>query len=235
MSSHPRKHSHTPSAQTPPIQPSGDQLQALPTPELQKRLHTSPNGLTQAEVQRRLAQYGYNELIEKKVSPLRKLLSYFWGPIPWMIETAIFLSAILGHVTDLLIISALLLTNAVVGFWEEFQASNAVEALKSRLALNATVKRDGKWVTIPARELVPGDIIRLRLGEIVPADARLLESLPVEVDQSALTGESLPVTRTPGEDVYLVHPACADPGHRCVGHAGTGLDHCRLWSAHSQH
>ena len=96
----------------------------------------------------------------------------------------------------------LLLANALVGFWEERQAGNAIDALKAKLAIKARVKRDGKWVTPAARELVPGDVIRLRLGDIVPADARLLEGDPVEVDQSALTGESLPVTRKPGEAVF---------------------------------
>ncbi len=170
--------------------------------ELQTRLSASTDGLSQAEVQRRLAQYGYNELSEKRVHPLLKFLSYFWGPIPWMIEVAVILSALVRHWVDFGIILVLLLVNAVVGFWEEYQAGNAIAALKSKLALRARVKRDGTWSVIPARELVPGDVIRLRLGEIIPADARLLEGDPVEVDQSALTGESLPVTRGMGEAVY---------------------------------
>ena len=95
----------------------------------------------------------------------------------------------------MLIILVLLLANAVVGFWEEYQAGNAIAALKAKLAIKARVRRDGKWTTPAARELVPGDVIRVRLGDIVPADARLLEGDPVEVDQSALTGESLPATR----------------------------------------
>ena len=90
----------------------------------------------------------------------------------------------------------------MVGFWEEHQAGNAIAALKAKLAVKARVKRDGKWVNPPARELVPGDVIRMRLGDIVPADARLLEGDPVEVDQSALTGESLPAERKPGEAVF---------------------------------
>ena len=92
--------------------------------------------------------------------------------------------------------------NAVIGFWEEYQAGNAIEALKKKLALNARVRRDGAWKTIPSRELVPGDIIRLRLGEIIPADAKLLEGDPIEVDQSTLTGESLPVERKKEDAVY---------------------------------
>jgi len=170
--------------------------------ELQARLGASTDGLSASEVQRRLAQYGYNELPEKRVNPLLKFLSYFWGPIPWMIEVAVILSALVRHWVDFGIILVLLLVNAVVGFWEEYQAGNAIAALKSKLALRARVKRDGTWAVVPARELVPGDVLRLRLGEIVPADARLLEGDPVEVDQSALTGESLPVTRATGEAVY---------------------------------
>jgi H+-transporting ATPase len=170
--------------------------------ELQARLGASPDGLNQAEAQRRLDQYGYNELAEEKTSPVLKLLSYFWGPIPWMIEVAAILSALVRHWADLGIILALLVVNAIVGFWEEYQAGNAIAALKAKLALQARVKRDGLWTTCPARELVPGDTIHLRIGDIVPADARLLDGDPMQIDQSALTGESLPVTRKPGDGVY---------------------------------
>ncbi len=119
-----------------------------------------------------------------------------------MIEIAIVLSAVAKHWPDFYIILVLLLTNALVGFWEEHTAGNAIAALKARLAIKARVKRDGKWITPLARELVPGDVIRVRLGDIVPADARLLEGDPIEVDQSALTGESLPVSRKAGEAVF---------------------------------
>ena len=112
------------------------------------------------------------------------------------------LSGVVRHWPDFGIILVLLVANAVVGFWEERQASNAIAALKAKLAINARVKRDGKWITPAARELVPGDVIRLRLGDIVPADARLLEGDPVQVDESALTGESLPATRKPGQAVF---------------------------------
>jgi H+-transporting ATPase len=139
---------------------------------------------------------------KKKTNPFLKVLTYFWGPIPWMIEAAIILSAVARHWPDFFIILLLLVANAVVGFWEEHQAGNAIDALKAKLAINARVKRDGKWTAQAARELVPGDVIRLRLGDIVPADARLLAGDPVEVDQSALTGESLPATREPGEAVF---------------------------------
>ena len=181
---------------------SKDDLKSLPMPEVAKKLGSSPEGLTQAEAQKRLTQYGPNEIEEKKTNPLLKFLSYFWGPIPWMIEVAVILSGVVGHWPDFFIILLLLVANGVVGFWEEREAGNAIAALKAQLAVNARVKRDGKWVTPPARELVPGDVIRMRLGDIVPADARLLEGDPVEVDQSALTGESLPAERKSGEAVF---------------------------------
>ncbi|MBE0644336.1 MAG: plasma-membrane proton-efflux P-type ATPase [Bacteroidetes bacterium] len=179
-----------------------DDLKTLPMPELQAKLGTSPDGLSQAEAQKRLIQYGPNEIEEKKTNPFLKFLTYFWGPIPWMIEAAVILSAAARHWPDFGIILLLLVSNAVVGFWEEHQAGNAIAALKAKLAVQARVKRDGKWTNPAARELVPGDVIRLRLGDIVPADARLLEGDPVEVDQSALTGESLPATRKSGEAVF---------------------------------
>ncbi len=179
-----------------------DDLKSLPLPEVEKKLESSPDGLSQAEAQKRLTQYGPNEIEEKKTNPFLKFLTYFWGPIPWMIEAAVILSGIVRHWLDFFIILLLLVSNAVVGFWEEHQAGNAIAALKAKLAINAKVKRDGKWITPAARELVPGDVIRVRLGDIVPADARLLEGDPVEVDQSALTGESLPATRKPGEAVF---------------------------------
>ncbi len=175
-----------------------DDLKSLPMPEVEKKLESSKEGLTQAEAQKRLAQYGPNEIKEEKTNLLLKFLSYFWGPIPWMIEAAVILSGVVGHWMDFFIVLLLLVSNAVVGFWEEHQAGNAIDALKARLAIKAKVKRDGKWTNPKATELVPGDVIRLRLGDIVPADARLLEGDPVEVDQSALTGESLPVTCQPG-------------------------------------
>lgn len=179
-----------------------DDLKSLPLTEVEKKLGSSPDGLSQAEAKKRLAQYGPNEIEEKKPNELLKFLSYFWGPIPWMIEAAVILSAVARHWPDFGIILILLVANAVVGFWEEHQAGNAIAALKATLAIEARVKRDGKWVTPPARELVPGDVIRVRLGDIVPADARLLDGDPVEVDQSALTGESLPATRKSGEAIF---------------------------------
>ena len=179
-----------------------DDLKTLPIAEVEKRLTSSPNGLTDIEAKKRLAQYGPNEITEKKTNLLLKFLSYFWGPIPWMIEVAVILSGVVRHWPDFFIILLLLVANAVVGFWEERQAGNAIAALKKELAIQAKVKRDGKWITPPARELVPGDVIRLRLGDIVPADARLLAGDEIAVDQSALTGESLPATHKSGDAVF---------------------------------
>ena len=168
------------------------------------RLETTASdaGLSQAEAQRRLAQFGPNELPEEKRNPLLEFLSHFWGPIRWMIEAAAVLSAVVRHWADFIIITVLLLGNAVVGFWEEYQDGNAIAALKATLALKARVKRDGEWKSLPARELVPGDLVRLRMGDVVPADAGLGLGDPIEVDQSALTGESLPVERKTGETAY---------------------------------
>jgi H+-transporting ATPase len=177
-------------------------LKSLPMTELLVRLDSSAGGLSQAEAAKRLTQFGPNEIAEKADNPFLKFLTYFWGPIPWMIEAAVVLSGIVQHWLDFVIILILLCSNAVVGFWEEHQAGNAIAALRSRLAIKARVLRDGKWVDPKASDLVPGDVIRLRLGDIVPADARLLEGDPVEVDQSALTGESLPASRKHGEAVF---------------------------------
>jgi H+-transporting ATPase len=179
-----------------------DDLKSIPMQELQAKLGATPDGLSQAEAQKRLTQYGPNEIAEKKTNQFLKFLTYFWGPIPWMIEATVILSGVVRHWLDFFIILLLLCSNAVVGFWEEHQAGNAIAALKAKLAINARAKRDGKWTTPKASELVPGDVIRLRLGDIVPADARLLAGDPVEVDQSALTGESLPVTCKPGGAVF---------------------------------
>jgi len=162
-----------------PARDAKDDLNSLPVAEVQKRLGSSSEGLSQAEAEKRLARYGPNEIEEKKDNPLLKLLTYFWGPIPWMIEAAVILSGVLRHWPDFGIILLLLVANAAVGFWEEHQAGKAIDALKAQLAVKCRVRRDGTWVTPPSRELVPGDVIRMRMGDIVPADARLLAGDPV--------------------------------------------------------
>lgn len=185
----------------PPEDPQHD-LKTLPMSKVEEQLATSSNGLSQAEATKRLSQYGPNEIAEHQTNAFLKFLSYFWGPIPWMIEVAVILSGAVGHWPDFFIILVLLVANALVGYSEERQAGNAIEALKAKLATTARVRRDGAWVTPAARDLVPGDVIRLRLGDIVPADARLLDGDDIEVDQSALTGESLPASRAAGDAVY---------------------------------
>jgi H+-transporting ATPase len=179
-----------------------DDLKTLPLAEVEKRLASSAHGLSVAEAATRLTKYGPNEIVAKKTSVILKFLGYFWGPIPWMIEGAVVLSGVVRHWMDFAVISVLLCSNAIVGFWEERQAGNEIDALKARLAVEAKAMRDGKWITLPARELVPGDVIRVRLGDIVPADARLLTGDPMQVDQSALTGESLPATRKIGDALF---------------------------------
>ena len=158
---------------------------------------TEATGLTTAEAQVRLAEFGENTIEEKRVSPWRRFLAFFWGPIPWMIEIAAVLSAAAGRWEVFTVIAGLLLINAAVGFWEEFKADNAIGALKQRLAPVARVWRD-----LPAKELVPGDRVFLRLGAIVPADVELTGGEYLSIDQSALTGESLPVDKGIGDIAY---------------------------------
>jgi len=159
-------------------------------------------GLTDADVQARLQKYGPNALVEKQKNTFAALLVYFWGPIPWMIEAAALMAFIVGDWGDFTIITSLLLFNALLGFWEEHEASNALDALKSSLALKARALRNGSWQQIDARTLVPGDIVRLYLGDVVPADCTLIAGDYISIDQSALTGESLPVSKKSGEDAY---------------------------------
>jgi len=173
------------------------------TDSTQTTASTPPDqGLSSEEAARRLAQYGPNALKEERISALRRLLGYFWGPIPWMIEVAAVLSALVQHWADFWIIVALLIFNAAIGFWQEYTAGNAVAALMKQLALKARVLRDGQWRGIDAQQLVPGDIVRIRLGDVIPADVRLVDGDYLSVDQSALTGESLPVTKLISDEAF---------------------------------
>jgi H+-transporting ATPase len=181
---------------------SSDEAQEASPEQLFKDLNASQKGLSSEVAKQRLEQYGPNALEEKKGHPLLKFLGYFWGPIPWMIEAAAVLSGAVRHWADFTIILALLVFNAVVGFWQEYQAGNAVEALKKKLALKCRVLRGGQWQELDPKELVPGDVIRLRLGDIIPADVKLIEGDYLSVDQSALTGESLPVSKLTGDIAY---------------------------------
>jgi H+-transporting ATPase len=159
-------------------------------------------GLTTDEATRIREEYGPNEIPEKKKNPVLTLLGYFWGPIPFMIEIAAILSAFLQRWEDFSVIVALMLLNAIVGFWQEHKADNAIELIKQKLAHRAKVFRDQKWTEIDARDLVPGDFVRVRLGDIVPADIKLDEGEYLQIDQSALTGESLPVEKAIGDTAF---------------------------------
>ena len=181
---------------------NSDEIKEMNMDTLFKKLSSNKEGLSSKEAENRLKKYGFNEISEKKKNPILKFFGYFWGPIPWMIEAADILSALVQHWLDFLVITSLLIFNAVVGFWQEYQASNAVDALKKKLAIKARVKRDGKWIDISSNKLVPGDIIRLRGGDIIPADTKIFDGDYLSVDQSTLTGESLPVEKKSGDVAY---------------------------------
>ncbi len=180
-----------------------DDLEKIPVEEALRKLNVSPqSGLSAAEAAQRLSRYGPNALIEKEESWARKILGHFTGPIAFMIEAAAIVSAILRHWQDFAIIMVLLLFNVGLELWQDFKATNALAALKKGLAPRATALRDGKWETIDAATLAPGDIVKIRLGEIVPADLRLIGGDFASIDQAALTGESLPVTKKIGDAAY---------------------------------
>jgi H+-transporting ATPase len=160
------------------------------------------DGLTQEEAANRLKKDGPNAIEEKRISPLKRFLSFLWGPIPWMIEIAAVLSAVVRHWEDFVIIFFMLALNAVVGFWEEFKADNEIEALKKNLALHSRVLRDGKWSDIESKTLVSGDIVMIKLGNVIPADLKLVDGDYLSIDQSALTGESLPVDKKKSDVAY---------------------------------
>ncbi|MGC9145215.1 MAG: plasma-membrane proton-efflux P-type ATPase [Nitrososphaeria archaeon] len=170
--------------------------------EVLKELGVDPiKGLTSEEVKRRQQNYGFNEVVERKESSIKRLAKKFWGLTSWMLEITMVLTLVLGKYLDFYIVTGLLLLNVLLGYVQEERANKALEALKQKLHVNSRALRDGRWVVIPARELVPGDIVRIRAGDIVPADIIVGEG-EVEVDQSALTGESLTVSRGRDEVVY---------------------------------
>jgi H+-transporting ATPase len=179
-----------------------DTAAKLSTEELLRKLRSDPAGLTEEDAAQRLEQVGPNAIPEKHEPLWLKFLRYFWGPIPWMIEAAAILSGVVRHWADLVIIGVLLCVNAVIGFWQEHKADNAIALLKQKLALEARVRRAGKWTTRPARDLVPGDLVRIRLGDVVPADMKLMKADNLSIDQSALTGESLPVGKEASDLAY---------------------------------
>ena len=182
--------------------PGDANLAKLPVDQLRRQLGVSAEGLTREEAQERLTRYGYNELPEEKVNPLLKFLSYFWGPIPWMIETAAILSAAVGTGPISPSFSCCCWATPSSDSGRSIRPATPSPPCGKGWPCGRSVKRGGVWATIAARELVPGDVVRLRIGDIVPADAKLLDGDPIEVDQSALTGESLPVTRKTDDVVY---------------------------------
>lgn len=179
-----------------------DDYKELSVEDAMKETGSSEAGLSTAEAKKRVGASGYNEIQEKEASGVRRVLSYFYGPMPFAIEAAAVVSAAIGHWDDFALIVALLFTNVVVGYWQERSAGNAVRELMKKLAPRAKVLRDGAWGAIDARELVAGDVVRLRMGDIVPADAKVIGRDFLSVDQSALTGESLPADKGQGDVVY---------------------------------
>ena len=182
-----------------PVNAKLPDIASASVPDTLATLKANPDtGLSQAEVDTRRKENGYNEVAEKKGHPVLTFLRKFWGISAWMLELIMVLSAVLQKYSDLIVVSALLVINAVVGFMQERRAAGVVDALRKRLQVNARVRRDSIWQVIPARELVPGDIVRVRPGDIIPADVKLLTGA-LTVDQSALTGESKDADKKPGE------------------------------------
>jgi len=174
-------------------------IASLSVPDTLAALGVNPDiGLTQTEVNHRLKEHGYNEVAEEKEHPALNFLRKFWGISAWMLELIMILSIALGKYADLVLVSALLVVNAVLSFMQERRAAGVVEALRKRLQVSARVLRDSSWQVVPAREIVPGDIVRVRSGDIIPADVKLLTGT-LTVDQSALTGESKDVDKKPGD------------------------------------
>ncbi len=164
-----------------------------------QELRVNPQtGLTATEVDSRRREHGYNEVLEKKEHPVLQFLKKFWGLSAWMLEMIVILSAVLRKYSDLTVVSALLVVNAILGFLQERRAEGVVETLRKRLQVTARVLRDASWQMVPARELVPGDILRLRSGDIIPADVKLLKG-ELSIDQSALTGESKDIVKKPND------------------------------------
>lgn len=191
-----------PEAGSAPGKPAGTKppdIASASVPDTLASLKVNPNtGLVRAEVDARRKGNGFNEVAEKKGHPALKFLQKFWGISAWMLELIMVLSAVLKNYSDLIVVGALLVINAVLGFMQEHRASGVVAALRKRLQVNARVLRDSSWQVIPARELVTGDIVRVRPGDIIPADVKLLTG-SMSVDQSALTGESKDADKKPGE------------------------------------
>ncbi|KAG9443891.1 hypothetical protein H6P81_015231 [Aristolochia fimbriata] len=184
-------------------------LERIPLSEVFEQLRTSQGGLSSSDAEIRLAIFGPNKLEEKPENKFLKFLSFMWNPLSWVMEAAAVMAIVLANGggegpdwQDFLGIVCLLIINSTISFIEENNAGNAAAALMARLAPKTKVLRDGQWQEMDAAVLVPGDIISIKLGDIIPADARLLQGDPLKIDQSALTGESLPVTKKTGDEVF---------------------------------
>ncbi|CAN6707579.1 unnamed protein product [Malus baccata var. baccata] len=187
----------------------GIDLERLPLGEVFEQLRTSPQGLSTEDAEARLVIFGFNKLEEKTENKFLKFLGFMWNPLSWVMEAAAIMALVLANGggegpdwQDFVGIVILLIINSTISFIEENNAGNAASALMDRLAPKTRVLRDGRWTEQDAAILVPGDIISIKLGDIIPADARLLEGDALKVDQSALTGESLPVTKKTGDEVF---------------------------------
>ncbi|KAH8964662.1 hypothetical protein BDL97_04G078700 [Sphagnum fallax] len=184
-------------------------LEHIPVEEVFAQLRCTKEGLTTDEGNNRLAIFGSNKLEEKVENKFLKFLGFMWNPLSWVMEAAALMAIVLANGQglppdweDFLGILVLLLVNSTISFIEENNAGNAAAALMAHLAPKTKVLRDGRWSEQEAVILVPGDIISIKLGDIIPADARLLEGDPLKIDQSALTGESMPATKKPGDEVF---------------------------------
>ncbi|EGC39383.1 P-type ATPase [Dictyostelium purpureum] len=173
-----------------------------PLDNIFEELKVNANGLTKAEAQKRMEEVGPNAIPDVKRYPILEFLYFMWNPLSWTMEVAAIVSIALLDWVDFILICALLLLNATIGFIEEHTAGNAVEALKNSLVSQVRTMRDGQWEMIPSPDVVPGDVIMLKIGAVVPADCRVLEAEQVKIDQSSLTGESLPVNKKVGDEVY---------------------------------
>jgi len=169
--------------------------------EALQALNVTKDGLTEEETAKRIRDFGYNEITEKKNNPVLGFLKRYWGPMPWLLELSIALTIILNHYVESVIIFVLLTMNAVIGFLQSNHSQKAVSMLKKKLEINAKVLRDGKWVLLQAKDLVPGDIINVKFGDLIPADAYIVNG-EASVNESSLTGESLPKDVHAGQVVY---------------------------------
>src|SRR5450830_306577 len=165
-------------------------------------LETSVTGLGEEDAKRRIVLFGYNEVKKQFRNPVIEFLAHYWGPMPWLLELTMILSGFLGHYTELAIIFVLLTINALIGFINNRKSIKALEFLEKKLSITAKILRDQKWIIKDIKEIVPGDIISIGLGDIVPADAKILSDSNITVDQSILTGESLPIDVNKSKIIY---------------------------------